>query len=173
MGRSIVIHRTLGGIVLAKSKERSTIRLETGETRVMTIPCLARIGDRVHVYINWSTNKVVKVSTAGCPDHWNGDVEPPPVDVPDETEDIPHLEFQVLKDQEVLGRQENEESGCQEYRDSQEYQEVLGRPGREGVGSLEFCTLIDEDNSVLDDVFEEEDCTQAGEPSHKLFKELL
>ena len=145
-----MLHRTLGGIVLAKSKGCSTIRLETGETRKILIPCLSRIGDRIHVYINWSTNKVTKVSTVGCPDHWNGDVEPKPVDIPDETEDIPHLECQSLEDQ-----------------------EVLGRPRSEGVGSLEFPMPISEDDSILDDVFKEDYYTQAGEPSHKLFKELL
>ena len=142
--------RTLGGIVLAQLGERSTIRLETGETRVVTVPCLSRIGDKVHVYIDRSLNKVIKVDTADCPDHWDGDVEPEPVCIPDEIEDIPRLQF--LIDREVLGRQGGEETRSQEFQESQE---VLGRPGSEG------------EESMLDDVFQEDYLTQVGDPSHK------
>lgn len=166
-----MIRRTLDGIVLAKIGKRSTIRLETGETRVVSVPCLARIGDRVHVYVDYQQNDVVKVSTAGCPDHWDGDVEPDLVDTPDETEDIPQLD--ALGDREVLGRQEDEESGCQEYQESQECQEVLGRPGCEEAGSLEFFVDSNDAWFALDDVFEEEFLTQqAGNPSHNYFKEF-
>ncbi len=168
-----MLRRTLDGIVLAKLGKISTIRLETGETRKVLVPCLSRIGDRVHVYIDYQQNNVVKVSTAECPDHWDGDVEPEPVDAPDETEDIPHLD--TLGDREVLGRQGSEEPRGQESQESQEfreYQEVLGRPRSGEVGSLEFLTEPYENESMLDDIFEEDFLTQVGEPSHK-FGDLI
>lgn len=144
------LYRALNGVVLKRKRKCLTIRLETGETREVITDCPVKHGCHVHLYIDRSTNKVIRVETVGVPYS--------PIDEPTHKEVIAEVEQdnaippweRFVEDREVLGRQEGEEEpGAR----SLECQEVLGRQRSVGV---EAC-------SMLDDVFEENFLTQVSE----------
>ena len=138
----MIVNRTLSGTVLAKLGKYSTIRLETGETQKVTVPCQSRIGEKVHVYIDRTINKIVRVIAVGLPD-----IDDDAVELCAEEDILPNDEDPTLllvEHQEVLGRQWSE--------------------GDPGVGSREVLGRQENerDESMLDDIFEEFYLTTMG-----------